>query len=254
MQAPALSIEGVFPPPSRAPRADIESLASAPTLLSSAVADPGDATAVSAVLPIAAVPVAPAAPAAPLPPSFTADLLAEQKVPSLRREAARFGIGLGLAAIYGLALGARGGGAAFFTHAIGVPAAMLAAFGVGVPALYIFLALVDAPVAPAAMGAAATRATATGGLVLAGLAPAAALFVVTSERPGAAALAAAVGLAIGGAFGLGSVVSDLRKVIAEARATTRFTADLAFGAFGLFAIVVALRVWVSLLPVLGGAR
>jgi hypothetical protein len=236
MQAPALPIEGAFPPPSRAAR-DSDHLLSATV---------DDAPAASAVPPLPAP--------APLPNSWTGSLLAADAEPSLRREAARFGVGLGLSALYGLALGARGGKLAFLVHAAGVPAALLVAFGIGIPALYIFLALVDAPVAPSAMAAAATRATATAGLVLAGLAPAAALFVVTSERPGAAALAASVGLAVGGAFGLGNVVSELRKSVEDARASTRFAADLAFGVFGLFAVVVALRVWMSLLPVLGGVR
>ena len=246
MQASALPLEGVFPPPSRA-ATDSEAPPPLPTLPSTP-APTVDAPAASAVPPIPA----PASP--PLPPSFTADLLALDHAPTVRREATRLAIGLGLAAIYGLSLGTRAGGLSFLKHAAGVPAALLVAFGVGIPALYIFLALVDAPVALASIAAAATRATATAGLVLAGLAPAAALFVVSSERPGAAALAAGVGLAVGGAFGLGNVVSDLHKALADARPTTRVAADLAFGGFGLFAVIVALRVWVSLLPVLGGGR
>lgn len=195
-----------------------------------------------------------AEPPEPQPVTWTGTLLAPDAVLSVRREVARFGIGLGLAAIYGLALGARDGRAAFLTHAVGVPAALLVAFGVGIPALYIFLALLDAPVVPATIASAATRATASAGLVLAGLAPAAALFVVTSERSGAAALAAAVGLAVGGAFGLGSVVSDLRQSMVTSGWTVRALSNVVFGVFGVFAVVVTLRVWISLLPVLGGAR
>jgi hypothetical protein len=241
MQAPALSVEAAFPPPSR-PAAESER----PTFVVLGASDGAPAA--------SAVPPVPAPAAAPLPPSWTAELLAEAASFSPRREAARFGVGLGLAALYGLALGARQGRLAFLAHAAGVPAALLVAFGVGIPALYIFLALVDAPVALASIAGAATRATATAGLVLAGLAPAAALFVVTSERPGAAALAAGFGLAVGGAFGLGNVVSDLRKTVAHAKSSVRLAADLAFGGFGVFAVVVSLRVWVSLLPVLGGGR
>jgi hypothetical protein len=59
---------------------------------------------------------------------------------------------------------------------------------------------------------------------------------------------------VGGAFGLGSVVSELRRAVAGARAGVRFAADAGLAGFGLFAVVVALRVWMSLLPVLGGAR
>ncbi|APR83502.1 Hypothetical protein A7982_08851 [Minicystis rosea] len=242
MQAPALSLEDAFPPPSpRATGSDALPPVGVATLPSA-----------SAVPPIPAMETPP--PPVPLPESWTSNLLARDAAFSLRREATRFGIGLGLAALYGLALGARQGRLAFVAHAAGVPAALLVAFGIGVPALYIFLALVDAPLDIAVMGAAATRATATAGLVLAGLAPSAALFVVTSERPGAAALAAGVGLAVGGAFGLGNVVCDLRRSIEKARATIRLAADVAFAGFGLFAIVIALRVWMSLLPVLGGAR
>jgi hypothetical protein len=235
MQAPAISIEA-FPAPSR-PDSEPPS---------------PDATLPSAFAASAAPPIAVPA-VAPPPPSWTADLLAAHPDFDLRRETSRFGIGLALAALYGLALGARHGRLAFLAHAAGVPSALLVALGVGVPALFIFLALIDAPIAPPTIAAATSRAAASGGLVLAGLAPAAALFVVTSERAGAAALAGGVGLALGGAFAFGSVVAELRKAVAHAAATTRLAADLAFAGFGLFAVMVALRVWVALLPVLGGA-
>lgn len=235
MQAPAFPIEA-FPAPSRP---DPEPPLTQATLPSAFEA--------------AAVPPIPIPEAPPPPPSWTADLLAAHPDFDLRREASRFGTGLALAAIYGLALGARHGRLAFLAHAAGVPSALLVALGVGVPALFIFLALLDAPIKPSTIAAATSRAAASGGLVLAGLAPAAALFVVTSERAGAAALAGGVGLAVGGAFAFGSVVSELRRSLAQAAATTRLAADLAFGGFGLFAVMVALRVWITLLPVLRGA-
>lgn len=201
------------------------------------------------------------APPIPLPqePSpgqatWTSALLSVDPVFSARREALRFVAGLGLAAVYGLALGARDGRFSFLSHAVGVPAALLVAFGVGIPALFIVLALLDAPVVPSAVAAAAARATASAGLVLAGLAPAAALFVVTSEQRGAAALAAGAGLAIGGAFGLGNVVSDLYRSLEASRWTIRILSNVVFGVFGLFAVVVTLRVWGSLLPLLGGGQ
>jgi hypothetical protein len=237
MQAPAISLEA-FPVPTRHDSAPPVPEATLPSAFAA------EAPAASAVPPIPE-------PAAP-PPSWTAELLAVAPSFELRREAARFGMGLGLAALYGLALGARHGRLGFLVHAAGVPSALLVALGVGVPALFIVLALLDAPVAPATVASAASRAAASGGLVLAGLAPAAALFVVTSERAGAAALAGGVGLAVGGAFAFGSVVSEVRKAMAQAQATTRLAADLAFAGFGLFAVLVALRVWVALLPVLRG--
>lgn len=108
--------------------------------------------------------------AAVLPPSWTARLLAEDSEFQVARELGRFGVGLGLSALYGLSLGARQGGKAFFLHAAGVPAALLAVTALGIPALYIVLALFDAPIEPPKAIAAAARATAQSGLVLAGLA------------------------------------------------------------------------------------
>src|SRR5690606_21991871 len=95
--------------------------------------------------------------------------------------AGRLGTGAALSAIYGIALGAREGGIALLVHAIGVPAALLAVCGLGLPALFIVLALFDAPLSPTKAIAAAARGCASAGLVLAGLAPLAALYVVGSE-------------------------------------------------------------------------
>ena len=49
-------------------------------------------------------------------------------------------VGAVLASLYGLALGARDGQLALLTHAVGVPAALLAVCILGVPSLYIVLA------------------------------------------------------------------------------------------------------------------
>jgi hypothetical protein len=172
----------------------------------------------------------------------------------LPREAGRFAVGLGLAAIYGVALGTRAGGSALLGHAIGVPAAILAAFGLGTPALTIALALFDAPVEPPASAAAAARGVAAAGIVLAGFAPAAALFVVTSERPGAAALAAGAGLAAGLVLGLARFYREIAPALARAPLATRGASAAAFAGFVVFAVAVAARVSAALLPVLGGAR
>src|SRR4051812_50147698 len=113
MDAHAPALEGYFPAPAAA--ADI-------------VSEEAEST-----------PPPPAPP--PVVPSFTHSLLAEDADFSPRREAARFGVGLGLASLYGLSLGTRQGGKAFFTHAAFVPAALAAVVALGVPALYIALAL-----------------------------------------------------------------------------------------------------------------
>jgi hypothetical protein len=195
------------------------------------------------------------APPAPLPvPSFTANLLADDAVFSPRREAARFGVGLGLASIYGLALGTRQGGKAFFTHAAFVPAALAAVVALGVPALYIALALFDAPIDPPRAIAASARATARTGLLLAGLAPAAALFVVSSDDARSAAGAAIVGLVVAGGVGLTRMVGELHGSMTRAPSSVRARADFAFFGFMIFAVALAARVWWAALPLLRGVK
>ena len=237
MDAQAPSIEGYFPvpPASAGPR-----LPDADTVSEAADSAPSVA--------------APAPASAPMVPSFTASLLAEDTTFSLRREATRFGIGLGLAAVYGLSLGTRQGGKAFFTHAAFVPAALVGVVALGVPALYISLALFDAPIEPPRAVSAAARATARAGLVLAGLAPAAALFVVSSDDARSAAGSAIVGLVVAGAIGLTRMVGDLHGAVAGAPANVRAKADFAFFGFMIFAVALAARIWWAALPLLRGAR
>jgi len=190
---------------------------------------------------------------APARPSWwTAALLAQHPDFSVSAEARRFGIGVGLSALYGLSLGARAGGKAFFAHAVGVPSALCAVAALGVPALYIVLALFDVPIEHPRVIAAASRSAARTGLVLAGLAPAAALFVITSEHRATAAVAALVGLFMAGAIGMGGLLGELRHALVRARAGARAGADFAFMGFGLFATLLAARVWWSMLPLLGG--
>lgn len=239
MHAPAPSMDGVFPLPS--PR-DSAPEASAPAPRNDLSSNEHDDA-----------PAAEAAPA-PLPPSFTARLLAEDAVFQPLRELRRFGIGLGLSAVYGLSLGARQGGKAFFLHAAGVPAALLAVAALGVPALYIALALFDAPIEPPRAISAASRATAQAGLVLAGLAPAAALFVVSSDLPRTAAAAGIAGLVVGGSIGLRLLLGELRRALREAKVALQLTAALGFIGFGVFAVALAARIWTAALPLLGGAR
>lgn len=225
MQADAPCLEGAFPRPSFDPQRD------APPSRDAARAE--------------ASPV--------LPPSFTATLLRGDGRLTVRSEVTRFATGLGLAALYGLALGAREGGSALLIHAAGVPLALLLIAALGVPALYIVLALFDAPIDPARAASAAARSAASTGLVLGGLAPAAALFVVTSDSREAAALAGALGLAVGGVLGLRAFLRDIGEVTSRSGGVTRFVSGLAFGGFTVFATALAIRVWFAALPLFGGA-
>ncbi len=170
-----------------------------------------------------------------------------------RALARRGALGLGLAAIYGAALGTRDGGWSLLTHAAGVPAALLVVGLIGLPSLYIVLALFDAPLSMKAAAGAAVRGIASSGLVLAGLAPLTTLYVVTSTSARAAAIAGTLGLVLGGLLGLRHLVVTLGEALAEADSATRLFAMLAQGAFSVFAIVLGWRIWASLLPLVGGA-
>ncbi|WP_437989360.1 hypothetical protein [Sorangium sp. So ce145] len=205
------------------------------------------------------------APAAPVPGpaaqptdgaghrSWTAALLAERPASDLRGDLSRFGIGVGLASLYGLSLGARQGGVSFAHHAAGVPAAMVAVAFVGVPALTIVLTLFDAPLDPPRALSATARAAASTGLVLGGLAPAAALFVVTGGSDLTAALMGLLGLAVGGVVGVGVLLRDLGAALRRDGGLVRLSgATAALVGFVVFAAVLALRVWVETLPMLKG--
>ncbi|WP_437668863.1 hypothetical protein [Sorangium sp. So ce131] len=206
--------------------------------------------AVTAASASAAAPPDPTAPAPVAPPSWTASLLGELPPERLRDSLSRFGVGLGLASLYGVGLGARHGGASFVQHALGVPAAMVAVACLGVPALTIVLTLFNAPLDPPRALSATARAAAATGLALGGLAPAAALFVVTSENGGTAAVMALLGLAVGGTIGLRVLLRDLKAALArKGNLLGRAASGAAFLGFAAFAVALSLRVWLDVLPV-----
>lgn len=192
-------------------------------------------------------------PAAEAPPDcWAASLLAADRPFNWRNELSRFGVGIGLAALYGIALGTRQGGASFFRHALGVPAAMIAVGALGVPALTIVLTLFNAPLDPSRSFAATSRAAASMGLVLGGLAPAAALFVITSDSRPAAAVLGLAGLVLAGSIGLKRLIDDLRASMAGEDPLVKTACAAAFLGFAVFALALAARVWWGTLPLLNG--
>ena len=118
--------------------------------------------------------------------------------------------------------------------------------------MYIALALFDAPLALPAVVSAAARGASASGLVLAGLAPAAALFVVSSEHSGAAALTGLTGLVLGGAISLGGLLRELQRGIDREAFPARAATQLVLVGFGVFAVAVSARIWWATLPVLRG--
>lgn len=240
----------------------IDAFASAPATAPAPASAPASAPApapASASASVAASVAAPAFPASaprPVPEAppdcWAASLLATDRPFNWRDELSRFGVGIGLAALYGLALGTRQGGASFFRHAFGVPAAMVAVGALGVPALTIVLTLFNAPLDPSRALAATSRAAASMGLVLGGLAPAAALFVITSDSRTAAAVLGLAGLILGGSIGLKRLIDDLRAAMASEGPLVKTASAAAFLGFAIFALALAARVWWGTLPLLDG--
>jgi len=186
--------------------------------------------------------------------SFAAELL-RPDTPGWADEARRLGVGLGLALLFGGALGLRAGGAAIPAHAMGVAAGLLAVSAVAAPSFAIVLALVNAPVDGQTLARATSRAVARAGLLLGGLAPAAALYVLTVEDAITVTVVGFGGLLLAGAVAASSFAKDLSAPLADASAYTRHWMTLAMPAFVVFAAVLAMRVWWLALPILtAGAR
>jgi hypothetical protein len=183
---------------------------------------------------------------APRAATFTSTLLAPEPT-ELARDAQRFGAGLMLAGVFGLALGARFGLAAMAVHAMTVPIALLAVTGFGGPAFYI--ALLHGGLAIDALGVARAfaRGTATAGLALAGFAPPMALFSLSCEETLAVQAYAALGLGAAGALGLRALL----KALPASPHSRLLGPKLCLAAF---ATLLSARVWLAALPIFGGLR
>ncbi len=165
----------------------------------------------------------------------------------------RAGAGLGLAALFGVAVGMRTGGADLLRHALGVPVGLSAVVLLGAPSMFVFLSICRAELDASKLAELVSRAVASAGLSLAGLAPAALLFVLTSEADSAAASAVGVGLLIAGGVALVRLVGGLLQQASKGGAGSIVGAMLVSAGFSVFACLLAVRVWSRLLPIFGGA-
>jgi hypothetical protein len=175
------------------------------------------------------------------PPSASASL-----------ELLRFGAALGLSALYGLALGARGSGAELLRHAFGVPFCLALLAALLTPSLSVLLALFQAPLTPLQLFAKIVRALSAAGLVLAGLAPATALFVVTIAAGDLVTTVARAGAALAGALALAQLFAALWTSLADAPARARYKARLLLLGYSLFVVLLGARLCATLLPLMGG--
>jgi hypothetical protein len=184
---------------------------------------------------------------------WAARLVAADRPTDLVDLGRRAAAGLGLSALYGVALGARQGGRALLVHAAGVPLGLLLVALLGAPSMFVFLSLCRAPIDGTDVASTAARGLGSAGLLLAGLAPAVALFVVSSETPQAAASVVRLGLFLGGGVALARAASQIARLSYRgAVGSVVGGAGIAVG-FAVFSVFLALRIWNHVLPILGGA-
>ncbi len=157
----------------------------------------------------------------------------------------RIAAALALGWIYGAAIGARYGVDSMIVHGLGVAAGMLAVVLFAAPSFFILMAHAGHRANLQGMLDAVSSAVATTGLVLCGLAPAAALLTVSTEGGVAAALFAALGLVVAGVLGLRALHGALGA--SSGGAATRLVGAGFLG----FAGLLAARVWWLALPMLG---
>lgn len=195
----------------------------------------------------------PPAPAPPeLPTAWTERLLGTRAAEGWAPEGQRFGIAIGLASLFGVAIGLRAGGPAIAAHALGVSVGMLAVCGLAVPALAIVLALVNASVDALGLARATSRAAATAGLLLAGFAPGAALFAVTVEDAITVTIVGVAGLGLAGLLAMRSFVRELAPQLAVSDVRARRLARVAIPLFLVFAAILGARIWWVMLPIVRG--
>jgi hypothetical protein len=212
--------------------------------------------------PLVAAPPPPPAPPPALPvdraaPSWTERILDDRASHTTTgqtwaREGQRLAVAVGLASLFGAAIGLRAGGAAIVQHAFGVSTGILAVCGLAVPALAIILALVDASVDALGLARATSRAAAAAGLLLAGLAPGAALFALTVEDSITVTLVGAGGLSLAGVLGMRSFVRALAPQVRGSDVRARRLSMLAVPLFLLFAAILGARIWWVMLPIVRG--
>lgn len=166
----------------------------------------------------------------------------------------RLAFAIALAAVYGLAVGLRRGGSELASHALGVPAGVLAVLVLGLPALFILLAITGSTVDARHLFADAVRSIAIFGVAAAGIAPVVGFFGVTAGGDGSAALIAGLGLAVAGGLGFFDFVRKLFGLITkdERPVTQLATVGISAG-FTVFALILTTRVWLEALPLLGGS-
>jgi hypothetical protein len=122
----------------------------------------------------------------------------------------------------------------------------------GVPALCIVLASFDAPLTTLEVARCAARGTAASGVLLAGLAPLAALYMVSADTQVFGALVGAGALVFAGVVAIVHFHAGVAALLQRATPLQRSSALLAVTAFDVLATICAARIWLGGLPLFGG--
>jgi hypothetical protein len=165
-------------------------------------------------------------------------------------EARRLAVAASLSAVFGVSLGLRHGGVSLAWGAMGAPLGIVSVGALAAPALGILLALANAPLDALDLARATSRAALKAGILLAGVAPATALFVVTVEDAITVTIVGFGALVLAGVVAARSFQHDLEPLLAKTPGAQRAVARVAIWAFLAFAGTLAIRVWCLALPML----
>ncbi|MDH5671061.1 MAG: hypothetical protein OEZ06_02870 [Myxococcales bacterium] len=191
-----------------------------------------------------AAPIAPLATKAkevPAPPASTwaSDWLQTHDDESLTRSALRALTGLGLASAFGIAMGPWSDVSTIAGQLTALWKARGSIVPMALPALYILLALLDAPLTASQLLRRATRALFGTGLLLSGFAPVVALYAMTAT-PGASAVVSFLSLYLCGGIALMRLCAHCARDLRAAGAVVSGRLGLALGGFMLLSWALAL--------------
>jgi hypothetical protein len=174
-------------------------------------------------------------------PTWAARQLAELPADVAWPIARRALLGVALASSYGLAVGLIGGVGSMARHASWAACSLVMVVGMAVPALHVLLALFDLPVAPMQTAERASHALFRTGLVLAGVAPAVALYAATTDADVVVRLGL---LAFRGAcaLGLSGFVLHMLALVNTRDSQVRFAGQVALAGFVWFCIALTGRI------------
>lgn len=165
--------------------------------------------------------------------------------------ARRAGAGLLLTLPFAIAAGLRTDASPTdaLVAALGLPVGLALIALVGVASSTLGISIVSAPLEPSIAGAVASRGLLRAGLLLAGLAPLTALWVASGSAI-EALFATTLVTFVAGAAGIGAIAHGLVTSTKDADGSPRLGSLVVSTLFVLFAFLVGLRVWVSVVNVL----